>query len=347
MDVLVILGNGFDLSHGLRTSYYDFIKHEVDNFQSKKKQDRFFANKLMNSSCTFKFEHLAEGRKIIGGVNYFATLLSRKRFNNALFIALLNEFADKNWCDIEYFYYEQLASDIWYPHILSLHNDFEAIKSHLQSYLKQEQTKAKKMASYAALFSELSETGGWATILNFNYTSVLDLYEDELARTQVINIHGELYNEENPIVFGYAASDEEARELIERNDNEFLRNIKKHCYKRTNNFKKLNSYLDTDGSKTVIIIGHSCGISDKLILNQIFNHPKVRKILPFYYENHESYFQTQVNMDRIMNNDDNFNSRLVSSESSWRTPQYNDNEEQIKAFQEYLFSDNFRDALEH
>lgn len=43
MNRLVIIGNGFDLAHGLKTSYKDFIRWYLDDF----------FNKLINNDCEF------------------------------------------------------------------------------------------------------------------------------------------------------------------------------------------------------------------------------------------------------------------------------------------------------
>jgi hypothetical protein len=82
-------------------------------------------------------------------------------------------------------------------------------------------------------------------------------------------------------------------------------------------------------------LGHSCGLSDKLILNQILNDENVKSVNIFYYEEYEQFFQTQVNIDRIMNNDDNFK-KLTDFNSSHKMPQYNDTTKQHEAFIKYI-----------
>lgn len=114
-----------------------------------------------------------------------------------------------------------------------------------------------------------------------------------------------------------------------------MRNIKKHCYKRTKNQNKLISYLDTTKKIDVLILGHSCGISDKLILNQILNHENITSIRLFYHENHETYFETQVNIDRIMNNDRHFD-KLHNFEESYKMPQFNDEIPTLSGFETYI-----------
>ena len=48
MNRIVLIGNGFDLAHGLKTSYMDFIdwywEQRVDELSSKDCKSRFIAN---------------------------------------------------------------------------------------------------------------------------------------------------------------------------------------------------------------------------------------------------------------------------------------------------------------
>ena len=116
------------------------------------------------------------------------------------------------------------------------------------------------------------------------------------------------------------------------NNNLYLKNIKKHCYKRTSNENKLNDYLNSNTGINIYILGHSCGLSDKLILNQIFNHKSINSIKNFYHKNYDNYFQTQVNIDRIMEND-NYFKKLQNYSDSLKMPQYNYTKEQINTFE--------------
>lgn len=112
---------------------------------------------------------------------------------------------------------------------------------------------------------------------------------------------------------------------MNKGNEEWIKNIKRHCYKSTSNYDTLSDFLrkDRHGPLTVMIIGHSCGISDKLILKQIFNNNRVSKIYNFYYSSYDNYFKSQYNIDRIMNNDNGFE-KLVNFHDSIEMPQWND-----------------------
>jgi len=214
--------------------------------------------------------------------------------------------------------------------IKKLNDEFEVIKKYLEAYLLEEFTKLKKMDSYALLFKLMNSKN--TAILNFNYTDTVKKYLTLDLKSQLIQIHGELNSEKNPIIFGYAANDEESRDLLDKEDNEYMRNIKKHNYKRTSSENQLIEYLDNTKEIDIHILGHSCGISDKLILNQVLNHKNVNSIRVYYYKGHESYFNAQVNIDRIMNNDKNFK-KLVNFQECVEMPQYN---REVNGFDEYI-----------
>lgn len=116
-------------------------------------------------------------------------------------------------------------------------------------------------------------------ILNFNYTSTTFNYIDEFNRINgnksdykisEIHIHGELNNPENPIIFGFGDDvDKKYKEFEDLNDNRYLENFKSIAYLQTDNYKKFLEFIDSEEYQ-VFIFGHSCGISDRTMLNTIF-----------------------------------------------------------------------------
>lgn len=324
MNNLIIVGNGFDLSHKLKTSYTDFINHIIDTHLNDRNEYKSLIE--VHNSIQSKQDIFKDLQKTLLLESDFV------KFKNKFFGTLCRKFSLDNWCDIEKMYFRHLTSPTRYTSsVEDYHNDFEEIKIYLSKYLKQQNINSSILPSYYFMFEKLITYN--SAVLNFNYTSTLEEYN--IPPEKIIDIHGKLNNTKNPIIFGYAANNDESRKLIERDDKEYMRYIKKHCYKRTNNEIRLREYLDKNSNINVFILGHSCGISDKLILNDILNHDHINSIRVFFYEDYESYFNTQVNIDRIMNNDNNFK-KLVSFESSVRTPQLNDNVEQETELIEYI-----------
>jgi hypothetical protein len=324
---LLIIGNGFDLAHGLKSSYNHFIKHLVNSHCN----DDILYNDLFNFYPIIK-NYSDLKRYINDEMNK-----SYVKISNGFLNELLRDFVLNDWCDIEYKYFESLIKTKEKRFVKILNDQFNIVKGHLAEYLKSIQNNAAPLDSYQYLFDKVNFTS--TLILNFNYTNVLNLYLAD-SKINLIQIHGDLNNNLNPMIFGYAANDQESRDLIDRNNNDYLRNIKKHCYKITKNETNLLNYLDGNENINVSILGHSCGISDKLILNQIFNHENIQSIRIFYFENYEHYFNTQVNIDRIMNDDVKF-MKLLPFELSHRVPQFNDDSTKGEAFRNFI-NDNYK-----
>ena len=133
-------------------------------------------------------------------------------------------------------------------------------------------------------------------LLNFNYTSYsyLNAYLNhsegnnkkgkplKYKKTELIHIHGKLNDEDNPIIFGYGDElDDDYHEIEKLNDNEFMENIKSVKYLETDNYKKLLSFINSEPYQ-VFIFGHSCGNSDRTLLNTLFEHENCCSIKPFY-----------------------------------------------------------------
>jgi hypothetical protein len=340
MKNLIIVGNGFDLAHNLKTTYYDFIKDLIENKASKDKSayraiadftpiaEDIILEKFQNGNC------YPNNNSVI-----------RIDFKNKFIGSLIMTMKDKRWCDIENIYFKQLTKNYHEPNISpkELNTDFEDVKTFLSNYLVEEEKNANKINCYNKLFERFANIqllNHETLILNFNYTRVLEKLYSDVIKCPILHIHGELENEKNPIIFGYAANQEEINTLLSHDDNEFLKNIKMYWYNKTNNKNKLNDFLKPSNVNSpnvnVIILGHSIGLSDKLILNEIFNSESIFSIRIFFYENDSNYDNTQMNISRIMANHDKFGKIIKSCEDSHRMPQHNDNENQVQEFVKYL-----------
>ena len=207
------------------------------------------------------------------------------------------------------------------------------MKNYLEDYLLTQEFTGEPIDAYEYLFSFLAQRD--SLILNFNYTNTVErLYSQKIKLSKILHIHGELKNDLNPIIFGFAADNEDIKLLVDKEDNEYLRNIKRHEYKRTSNEKILADYLSNHKKIRVTILGHSCGISDKLILEQILNHNNIHSVRILYYNNYESYFNSQINVYRIINNNDNFE-KIVNYQDCCRMPQWNDKELDYQYIQDF------------
>ena len=118
-------------------------------------------------------------------------------------------------------------------------------------------------------------------LLIFNYTKTADLYRSD--NFKVNHIHGNLENP-NSVIFGYGDElDLNYKELSRLNDNEYLRNIKSIKYLESSNYRDVLSFIESDQYQ-IYIMGHSCGNSDRTLLNTLFEHNNCVSIKPFYYK---------------------------------------------------------------
>lgn len=253
---LVIIGNGFDLAHGLKTSYTDFIK-------------------------TITAELIKENSR------FYHVLIENNKF--------------LNWVDIESEYYRQLTKiykdAIYYDYynsdkssLLELNRHFNFLKNRLETYLAQVDYSVVNQhinnlfqLSYSVGFD--SETGNKKVhFLNFNYTNTLDKYIGKYLNHEVNYIHGQLNNPANPIIFGYGdETDEYYKKFEDLNINEFLAHFKSFGYFRTPNYRNLLSFINSE-RYDVEILGHSCGLSDRVMLSTIFEHDNCHTIKIHYYK---------------------------------------------------------------
>ena len=141
-------------------------------------------------------------------------------------------------------------------------------------------------------------------LLNFNYTRTADLYlpqDKKLAYWFPIDhIHGQL-NDPQSIIFGYGDElDDNYRNIVKLNNNEHLRNIKSIRYLETQNYRNILAFIES-APYQVYIMGHSCGNSDRTLLNTLFEHKNCISIKPFYHrqeDGSDNYLEIVQNISR-------------------------------------------------
>lgn len=119
-------------------------------------------------------------------------------------------------------------------------------------------------------------------LLNFNYTHTVDLYCKEASIFTVNQIHGNLDNPKS-VIFGYGDElDDDYKTIINKNENKFLGNIKSIKYLEADNYRRLLSFIESEPYQ-ILIMGHSCGNSDRTLLNTLFEHKNCVSIKPYFY----------------------------------------------------------------
>ncbi|PWL39762.1 hypothetical protein DKG77_02725 [Flagellimonas aquimarina] len=183
----------------------------------------------------------------------------------------------------------------------------------------------------------LANSNKKTVFLNFNYTDSLYPYI-EIMKTQnygyylppeEIPIHGRLKNTlDYEMIFGFGDEMDEDYKFIENlNQNEYLSNFKSFKYSRTHYYKKLLDYIDSEMFQ-VFIMGHSCGLSDRTMLNTIFEHKNCRSIKVFFHEweNHngkkmDNFTEIVQNISRHFNDKKLMREKVVNKSLCYPLPQ--------------------------
>ena len=152
-------------------------------------------------------------------------------------------------------------------------------------------------------------------LLNFNYTKTADLYIPAKSDFEVNHIHGELGNDENPVIFGYGDElDEDYKRISDLNDNSYLTNIKSIRYLETDNYRRLLRFI-ASAPYQIYIMGHSCGNSDRTLLNTLFEHRNCVSIKPYYHlreDGSDNYIEIIQNISRNFNDMQTMRDRVVN-----------------------------------
>lgn len=346
---LIIIGNGFDIAHGLKTKYSDFIDWLLCHSYTKYEQNRYYYED--NGFC---FGYQGAGMKyflkdkgnISGTIVYDFMKTHEDHFrikNNFLSQLITKVHGEKKWVDIESMYFIRLLQSFQhynysFPHhepqnasilisILKLHKKLDYITSKLGEYLETVNAGINNdrindpRANISNMLAYDKETK--IMYLNFNYTDTL-VRKSYGYESEVNYIHGRLRHKDNPIVFGYG---DEASEEIQRLENlgvnEYLRKLKSFAYLKTPNYKNLLSFIDSDIFE-VHIIGHSCGITDRALLKEIFEHKNCENIRIFFYvrgDGTDSFEETTLEISRHFSNKQLMRRKLVNKDSMDYIPQ--------------------------
>ena len=161
-------------------------------------------------------------------------------------------------------------------------------------------------------------------LLNFNYTNTADMYmPDDEYIFPINHIHGDLSNPDS-VIFGYGDElDEKYQEIRNLNNNELLKNMKSIRYLEDVNYRNLLTFIES-APYQVYIMGHSCGVSDRTLLNTLFEHPNCVSIKPFYYVNEQgqdNYIEIVQNISRNFNDPKKMRDRVVNKTYCLPLPQ--------------------------
>ena len=169
--------------------------------------------------------------------------------------------------------------------------------------------------------------------LNFNYTKSIDAYLKFFNKSDYFNtygrcfeikIHGTIKDPDNSINFGFGDEmDNDYKDIENIGDNEYLRNFKSFKYLDNMNYKNLLNFIETKKFQ-VYIFGHSCGLSDRTLLNSIFEHNNCRSIKVFYHlkdDGTDNFTDIIQNISRHFKNKETMRKKIVNKKLSIPLPQ--------------------------
>lgn len=181
--------------------------------------------------------------------------------------------------------------------------DRKQSKQEIEQFIKSYQEQVGYMGTESIVKHEFPEhflLPNRIMLLNFNYTNTADLYLRKNERFVINHIHGNL-NEPDSVIFGYGDElDENYKKMLEKNDNEYLRNIKSVKYLESVNYRNLLEFMESSPYQ-IFIMGHSCGNSDRTLLNTLFEHRNCVSIKPFYHkwdDGTDNYMELVQNISR-------------------------------------------------
>lgn len=306
---LIVIGNGFDLAHGMKSSFKDFIFDYCFEVIKHLIQFRLYEDRLLSYSSEKSF---SDGPDTILNLTperafeSFFGLSERKsisfRWHSQFFSSIMKEVERKNWVDIELVYFDLLKEKVKnddFEGVERLNDDLHYLKQKLISYLNKELQKApfQKHPNFSKSFFEpirarevkpltveTDQEVHKTCVLNFNYTAIVKHYFN--ANFEYIPIHGQLdgddLNKQAP-VFGFG--DELDRDYLEfehRRNNSVFQHIKSFKYLQFSQYRNLLAFIES-APYQIQIYGHSCGLSDRTLLNTIFEHENCISIKPYYY----------------------------------------------------------------
>lgn len=180
-ETLLIVGNGFDLSMGFKTSYGDFMKSS------------YFPNKETSTLCSYLYNQYEENMgwiDIENELSEYSRMLTAKKLNAKKYNTIL---------DID-----------------SLREEYDELKSSLKFYLHEETKRAFGPSPDNPAKRVIDQLPADSKIISFNYTSIIerltwDKFKD--LKGNLLHIHGSLAPYDD-IVFGVEDSAKLSKEHV-------------------------------------------------------------------------------------------------------------------------------------
>lgn len=370
---LILVGNGFDLALGLKTSYEDFLlwyfkdcilkaveNNNIDFDYEQKRIYHHFTDSLfsIHSLIRLKGSHnisreIRENFKSYQDIKTFIKN-NHQNIHHSFKSKLLSKiYSDSinGWVDIEKAYFDLLKNNFKSSNkeINQLNEDLITIKSLLHEYLfhldysnsNHEDVARKYNTQFISKVKQTDLIDGFNEqievkteklfFINFNYTktisNVLNFIHDQYGfmlrnnfpEIDICHIHGDLEDVDS-MIFGYGDEmDTDYKSIEDSNDNQYFEGIKSFKYAENGKYRDLLRFLNSDDYQ-VVIYGHSCGLSDRVMLNEIFEHDNCKSIKIHFYDKKE-FINKTMDISRHFKSNQLMRKKIVEYDEKNRIPQ--------------------------
>lgn len=315
MNRLIIIGNGFDLAHGIKSSFKDFITDYFCNAINSFYDNDSYVDSLFEIKFKVENGYYSEKPKPATETDVYTILNFIEKSNNfdlkfhsPLLQKAYAKIKELNWVDLEIEFFNVLLATknanqlpIQILAIKKVNDQLDFLKNKLIEYLRNQQLQYSNLFDKSSLINcfcekiykheivtttlEKDKYPDNLYFLNFNYTNTFkDYLSDCNVKSDFNFIHGSLEGVHGKPIFGFGDEfDKKYVEFENEKNKELFKHIKSFEYLRTKNYYLLTRFIDSNDFQ-VHIYGHSCGISDRTMLNQIFEHENCKSIKIFYYK---------------------------------------------------------------
>lgn len=324
---LLIIGNGFDLEHDLKTHYTDFFD-TINNNVSSKNEIILNNNKYLikdNNLLLYLIKEYKQNK--LQGNNWIDIETELKKIISLIEEININNFIDNMsyYSGDEYTTIKKIQSKSSYyfknclfPFIIG-NNYYKYINEHYNISIKILEKDLNELTNMLRDYlleqdiSNLTKTKDISDIdykithvLSFNYTDTFRKIYSDIDDDKIDFIHGSL--NKNNLVLGIneTLTEDTANKIV---DTVYFKKYFQRIYKKTD--YKYVSWLDPTDYKnyadfdTVYIHGHSLDESDKEILKKIINSvlKKDTSTVKIFYYDEKHYRQEVTNLIKVLGKD--------------------------------------------
>lgn len=318
---ILVIGNGFDLAHGLKTKYDDFIEY-VKNKKYDEPSDGIYTDEIKrivevdkNGFINYFLEYAnavpgwVDMEKLIKDIieqfqDFFANY--KDYVENNFFIEnkmglKISNILEKFGLRTENFKYrngekEFELSDYNKVYGLNtqkiigkLRKELEGLVRALENYFILE-TGLNPVDKTSSKLKQIADIRP-SYVISFNYTTTYELYG--ISEDNVYHVHGKINSNPNNMVLGFNDEDEENLDFVYFKKY-FQRIQKRTGYIDEDRFHVLgNQYSITDVPVVTHFYGHSMDATDKDVIEKLYD---LSKQFIIYYLNQDDYEQKVINL---------------------------------------------------